>query len=286
MVALRWTMKNALRREARRGLLGGLGRWLGGRPPLHRLRASCSPAAPPCSLCEGKPVGTPDAGAFRRVDAEHGAVRSLFTAPTPIPRHQEGRPEGQLDARTTTSQLPHAVPRGGERADPDTVSWALAQPAPCAWWILPGGRSRPVGPSPAIRSASAGCRCRAQQPGPGVLMPGYRPRYRTRRATLVKLDMHLRCDPAALTGTTPPKGRPRCSGPSPCRSVPRTSALPCAGNRLRPAKVTRGSPSALESKLARRDRAAPAFRARIVADRLRSEPRAVHLVAGLLDHQA
>jgi len=53
-------------------------------------------------LYEGKPVGTPDAGAFWRVIAEHGCV-ALFTAPYRLPRHQEGGSAGQAARHNTIS---------------------------------------------------------------------------------------------------------------------------------------------------------------------------------------
>ena len=52
-------------------------------------------------LYEGKPVGTPDAGAFWRVVAEHG-VRTLFTAPTAFRAIKKEDPDGALLARSTT----------------------------------------------------------------------------------------------------------------------------------------------------------------------------------------
>ena len=53
-------------------------------------------------LYEGKPVGTPDAGAFWRVIAEHG-VRTLFTRADRVPRDQEGGPDGRAPRGRTTS---------------------------------------------------------------------------------------------------------------------------------------------------------------------------------------
>ena len=61
-------------------------------------------------LYEGKPVGTPDAGAFWRVIAEHGAV-ALFTAPTAFRAIKKEDPDGRADAELRPLQVPHPVPR-------------------------------------------------------------------------------------------------------------------------------------------------------------------------------
>ena len=64
-------------------------------------------------LYEGKPVGTPDAGAFWRVVAEHG-VKALFTAPTAFRAIKKEDPDGELLAAYDVSSPAHAVP--GRRA--------------------------------------------------------------------------------------------------------------------------------------------------------------------------
>ena len=61
-------------------------------------------------LYEGKPVGTPDAGAFWRVIAEHGVRRAVHRADR-VPRHQEGGPGGQAARAIRPVEIPHAVPR-------------------------------------------------------------------------------------------------------------------------------------------------------------------------------
>jgi propionyl-CoA synthetase len=71
---------------------------------------------------EGKPVGTPDAGAFWRVIAEH-KVKSFFTAPTAIRAVKRDDPEGKLIGDYDLSHL-QALYLAGERADPDTIQWA------------------------------------------------------------------------------------------------------------------------------------------------------------------
>ena len=84
---------------------------------------------------EGKPVGTPDAGAFWRVIAEH-KVKSFFTAPTAIRAVKRDDREGALIGQYDLSHL-QALYLAGERADPDTIEWAqdkLGVPVIDHWW--------------------------------------------------------------------------------------------------------------------------------------------------------
>ncbi len=86
-------------------------------------------------LYEGKPVGTPDAGAFWRVIAEHG-VAALFTAPTGFRAIKREDPGGALLAGHDLSRF-RTLFLAGERADPDTVQWAealLKRPVIDHWW--------------------------------------------------------------------------------------------------------------------------------------------------------
>ncbi len=86
-------------------------------------------------LYEGKPVGTPDAGVFWRVAAEH-KVASLFTAPTALRAIKKEDPDGKLIARYDLSSL-RSLFLAGERADPDSVRWAeekLGVPVIDHWW--------------------------------------------------------------------------------------------------------------------------------------------------------
>jgi propionyl-CoA synthetase len=86
-------------------------------------------------LYEGKPVGTPDAGAFWRVIAEHG-VSVFFTAPTAFRAIKREDPEGVLLRQHDLSKL-RALFLAGERADPPTVEWAerhLGVPVIDHWW--------------------------------------------------------------------------------------------------------------------------------------------------------
>jgi propionyl-CoA synthetase len=86
-------------------------------------------------LYEGKPVGTPDAGAFWRVVAEHG-VRVLFTAPTAFRAIRKEDPTGaQLDKHDRSTL--RALYLAGERTDPETYRWAterLGIPVVDHWW--------------------------------------------------------------------------------------------------------------------------------------------------------
>jgi propionyl-CoA synthetase len=86
-------------------------------------------------LYEGKPVGTPDAGAFWRVIAEHG-VQTLFTAPTAFRAIKREDPKGELLERYDLTRL-RTLFLAGERADPDTIVWAerkLGVPVIDHWW--------------------------------------------------------------------------------------------------------------------------------------------------------
>jgi propionyl-CoA synthetase len=86
-------------------------------------------------LYEGKPVGTPDAGAFWRVARSYD-VQTLFTSPTALRAIKRDDPNGQRIAESGTGRL-RALFLAGERADPDTVQWAehhLGVPVIDHWW--------------------------------------------------------------------------------------------------------------------------------------------------------
>jgi propionyl-CoA synthetase len=86
-------------------------------------------------LYEGKPVGTPDAGAFWRVIAEHGAV-AMFTAPTAFRAIKKEDPQGKLLSKYDLRKF-RTLFLAGERADPDTLKWAealLKVPVIDHWW--------------------------------------------------------------------------------------------------------------------------------------------------------
>jgi propionyl-CoA synthetase len=115
-------------------------------------------------LYEGKPVGTPDAGAFWRVIAQH-EICTLFTAPTTFRAIRQQDPEGELIGDYDLSGF-RALFLAGERCDPDTLRWAerkLGVPVIDHWWqtetgwpmaanclgierlpVVPGSPTRPV----------------------------------------------------------------------------------------------------------------------------------------------
>ena len=100
-------------------------------------------------LYEGKPVGTPNAGAFWRVIAEHKAV-ALFTAPTAFRAIKKEDPQAKLLENYDLSHF-RTLFLAGERADPDTVKWAeklLGKPVLDHWWQTETGwpiAGNPVG---------------------------------------------------------------------------------------------------------------------------------------------
>jgi propionyl-CoA synthetase len=132
-VALRWSMRNIY--DANPGdvfwAASDVG-WVVGHSYIvyAPLLTGCTTI-----LYEGKPVGTPDAGAFWRVVAEHG-VRILFTAPTAIRAIKKDDPRGELMARHDLSGLEYLF-LAGERCDPATYEWAvehLGIPVIDHWW--------------------------------------------------------------------------------------------------------------------------------------------------------
>ncbi len=86
-------------------------------------------------MYEGKPVGTPDAGAFWRVVQQH-RPRVLFTAPTALRAIKQQDPDGALMAKYDLGAL-EALYLAGERCDPPTALWAaekLGKPVVDHWW--------------------------------------------------------------------------------------------------------------------------------------------------------
>jgi propionyl-CoA synthetase len=86
-------------------------------------------------MYEGKPVGTPDAGAYWRVISEHKCV-ALFTAPTAFRAIKKEDPNAEHVKRYDLSHM-RTLFLAGERADPDTVRWAqtvLQKPVVDHWW--------------------------------------------------------------------------------------------------------------------------------------------------------
>ena len=133
MVALKWSMKNLYDIDPGEVWWSGsdVG-WVVGHsyivyaPLLH----GCTTV-----LYEGKPVGTPDAGAFWRVCADHGVV-SLFTAPTAFRAIRKEDPDAKLLKNYDLSKF-RSLFLAGERADPPTLEWAeqvLKVPVIDHWW--------------------------------------------------------------------------------------------------------------------------------------------------------
>ncbi len=86
-------------------------------------------------MYEGKPVGTPDPGAFWRVISQHG-VRVLFTAPTAFRAIKKEDPNGDHFKKYDLSKF-EALYLAGERLDPDTYHWAsdlIRRPVIDHWW--------------------------------------------------------------------------------------------------------------------------------------------------------
>jgi propionyl-CoA synthetase len=91
-------------------------------------------------LYEGKPVGTPDPGAFWRVISEHD-VNVLFTAPTAFRAIRRDDPDATYMAPHDLSKF-RALFLAGERCDPDTLHWAeekLGVPVIDHWWQTESG---------------------------------------------------------------------------------------------------------------------------------------------------
>ncbi len=116
---------------------------------------------------EGKPVATPDAGAFWRVIREH-RVRALFTAPTAFRAIRKEDPEGQHIHRAAMPDF-KALFLAGERCDPDTLQWAedhLQVPVIDHWWQTETGW--------AIAANCLGIETFPVKPGsPTKAVPGY-----------------------------------------------------------------------------------------------------------------
>jgi propionyl-CoA synthetase len=132
-VALRWSMQNVY------GVQPGEVYWAAsdvGWVVGHSyivyapLLAGCTTV-----MYEGKPVGTPDPGAFWRVIAEHD-VAVLFTAPTAFRAIKKEDPDGEYYRRYDLKKF-RTLFLAGERTDPDTYHWArdlLGRPVIDHWW--------------------------------------------------------------------------------------------------------------------------------------------------------
>ena len=147
MVALKWSMQNLY------GVSPGEVWWSGsdiGWVVGHSYIVY-APLFHGCTsvLYEGKPVGTPDAGAFWRVIAQHRVV-ALFTAPTAFRAIKKEDPKGALIGKYDLSKF-RTLFLAGERADPPTIQWAeevLNVPVIDHWWQTETGwciAGNPVG---------------------------------------------------------------------------------------------------------------------------------------------
>jgi propionyl-CoA synthetase len=133
MVALKWTMSNVY------GIEPGEVYWAGSDVGwvVGHSYIVYAPLLHGCTtiLYEGKPVGTPDAGAFWRVISEH-KVAALFTAPTAFRAIKREDPQGKFLEKYDLGAF-RTLFLAGERADPDTIQWAerhLQRPVIDHWW--------------------------------------------------------------------------------------------------------------------------------------------------------
>ncbi len=133
IVALKWTMKNIynINMDDIWWSASDIG-WIVGHSYIvyAPLFKGCTTV-----LFEGKPVGTPDAGAFWKIISEY-KVKSLFTAPTAFRAIKKEDPEGKFFSKYDLSSF-ESLFLAGERADPDTIKWAetlLKVPVIDHWW--------------------------------------------------------------------------------------------------------------------------------------------------------
>jgi len=133
VVALKWTMKNVYNVDAGDvyWAASDVG-WVVGHSYIiyGPLLKGCTTI-----VFEGKPVGTPDAGAFWRVIADH-KVKTMFTAPTAFRAIKRDDPKAEMLKKYDLSNF-KTLFLAGERLDPDTLHWAednLNIPVIDHWW--------------------------------------------------------------------------------------------------------------------------------------------------------
>lgn len=165
MVALKWSMKNQF------GIDPGEVFWAASDVGwvVGHSYIVYAPLLHGCTtmLFEGKPVGTPDAGTFWRVIAEHGVV-ALFTAPTAFRAIKGQDPKGEFIGKYDLSKF-RTLFLAGERADPETIRWAedkLKVPVIDHWWQTETGS--PISNNPVGLGMLP-----VKHGSPGVPMPGY-----------------------------------------------------------------------------------------------------------------
>jgi len=165
MVALKWTMENEF------GVKPGEVFWAASDVGwvVGHSYIVYGPLLHGCTsiLFEGKPIGTPDAGTYWRVIAEHGVV-ALFTAPTAFRAIKGQDPKGEFVPKYDLSKF-RTLFLAGERADPETIKWAeqkLNVPVIDHWWQTETGSPMTINPvGLGILPVKYG--------SPGVPMPGY-----------------------------------------------------------------------------------------------------------------
>src|SRR5215468_8132560 len=184
LVALKWSMKNIYGVEPGEvyWAASDVG-WVVGHSYIvyAPLLTGCTTV-----LYEGKPVGTPDPGAFWRVIAEH-KVSALFTAPTAFRAIKKEDPTGEHIRRYDLRAF-RTLFLAGERADPETIRWAennLKVPVYDHWWQTETGW--PICGNPVGLGALP-----VKYGSPTVPMPGY---------DLRVLDAHAKPLPPGETGT-------------------------------------------------------------------------------------
>lgn len=166
MVALKWSMKNVYDMDPGEVFWAAsdVG-WVVGHSYIvyAPLFHGCTTI-----LFEGKPVGTPDAGTYWRIIAEHG-VKALFTAPTAFRAIRKEDPKAELIGNYDLSKF-EVLYLAGERADPDTIQWAekalSGRPVIDHWWQTETGW-------PMVSNPMGIERLPVKYGSPTVPLPGY-----------------------------------------------------------------------------------------------------------------
>ncbi len=151
-------------------------------------------------MYEGKPIGTPDAGAFWRVIQQH-RVAVLFTAPTAFRAIKREDPQGELLSDYDTSSL-RTLFLAGEKSDTATLNWAqrhLSVPAIDHWWQTETGW-------PIVANCQGLSEVPIRQGSPGLPVAGYQVEVLDEQArpvaanTLGNIVLRLPLPPGCLSG--------------------------------------------------------------------------------------